>query len=51
MIRTNENVKERIRRRIQQIDEYLLTHPLIGNPLAEELIRERNILLNKIKWL
>lgn len=51
MIKTNERVKERIRGRIREIDQYLLTHELIGNQQAEGLIREKNILAAKLKRL
>lgn len=49
MIRTNEEEKERIRRRLAEIREELLSEGILENPKAEELIRESNNLNVRLK--
>lgn len=49
MIRTNEGEKERIRERLAEIREELMTKGILENPKAEELIRESNNLNVRLK--
>lgn len=51
MIRTNEEEKERIRKRLAEIREKLLNEDILFNPQADALIRESNILNVKLKLM
>ena len=51
MIRTNEEEKKRIRERMAEIRERLLTEPILLNPQADGLIRESNILNVRLKMM
>lgn len=51
MIRTNEEEKERIRERLAEIRERLLTESILFNPQADALIRESNNLNVRLKML
>ena len=51
MIKTNEGEKERIRRRLAEIREELLSEGILENPKANGLIRESNILNMRLKMM
>ena len=51
MIRTNEEEKERIRRRLAEIRKELLSEGILENPKADELITEMNNLNVRLKML
>ena len=51
MIRINEEEKKRIRERLAEIRERLLTEPILLNPQADALIRESNALNVKLKMM
>lgn len=51
MIRTNEEEKKRIRERLAEIRNRLLTEGILLNPESDSLIRESNILNVKLKMM
>ena len=51
MIRTNEEEKKRIRERLAEIRNRLLTEGILLNPESDSLIRESNILNVKLKLM
>ena len=51
MIRTNEEEKERIRQRLAEIREKLMTTGVLGNPDADRLITELNNLNVRLKMM
>lgn len=51
MIRTNEEEKERIRKRLAEIRTELMTKGIVGNPKADALITELNNLNVRLKVL
>lgn len=51
MIKTNEGEKERIRERLAEIWEELLSEGILENPKADKLITEMNNLNVRLKVL
>ena len=51
MIRTNEEEKQMIRDRLDEIREKLLNEDILFNPQADGLIRESNILNVRLKMM
>lgn len=51
MIKVNQRQQQDIKKRIMQIDQYLLTHSMLFNPKVEDMLRERSLLSLQLKRL